>query len=96
MYILIDGFTEGVHPLGSTPMEAILAFCDHVQNGEKYPNGLNRGLTRLFEQYVHDGTEPELFTMVDRFSEAIKEAKCGPQGPLQPAFRLRKVPRSGE
>ena len=93
MYILVDDFTEAVYPLGSTPLEAIVAFCDRVQKSGAYPHGIGSGLTKLFEQYVIDGTESELFTMVDRFSEDIKKAKCEPKGTSHPAFRLRRVPR---
>jgi len=92
MYILVDGFTDTVHPLGKEPLEAILAFCDHIRKGG-YPSGIRRGIIALFERHVRDGAESELFAMVDCLSEEIAEAKSGPKGMSNPAFRIRIVPR---
>jgi len=92
MYILIDGFTETVHPLGSQPMEAILAFCDHIKEGVGHPKDMIGETTRAFAGVV-DGTESELFTLVDRVSKWVKENDCTPKRASTPIFRLRRIPR---
>lgn len=93
MYILIDGFTKTVHPLGDLPMDAILGFCEHLKEGVGHPKALTGDSGRAFGQCVVDGTESELFALVDQVSEWAKEAECVPRGSSTPIFRLRRVPR---
>ncbi len=93
MYILTDGFTETVHSLGSRPLEAILAFCDHLKNGVGHPEVLRRYSAQAFEDSVTDGTETELFSIVERVSKRSMEAGHQWPGSSVTPFELRVVPR---
>jgi len=93
MYILIDGFKDAIHPLGKEPLEAILTFCDHIRKGIGYPKGLIAGTTEVFEKCVVDGTELELFVLVDRVSICFNKCEGKREESLRRVFRIRKVPR---
>ena len=93
MYILTDDYTKTIHPLGAQPLDAILAFCDHIRKGVGYPKDLIAGTTEIFEKYILDGTEPELFEFVEQVSIWVNKYERKRAGSPQRVFRIRKVPR---
>lgn len=76
-----------IHPLGNQPLDAILAFVEHVRTGVGYPDGLIAATTDAFEQSIVDGTEQELFELVDQVSASNNSCDNSK------AFRVCRIPR---
>lgn len=91
MYILMDKNKSHILSLGSRPMEAVLAFCDYLKGNDRYTRALSGDLEQMFERYIVDGTEKELYELVDQVSKYLLQASCTSR--RTSLFRLRRIPR---
>ena len=92
MLVLIDNFTESIHSLGSLPLDAIFAFCDHIKKGVGHPEYLKKHVAHSFIKCVKDGTDADLFKLIEHFQESVQKADHERMTPRVP-FELRVVPR---